>query len=237
MKKQWLIVALPLIFYWFVHNTYSLSTTPNWEAVSDQAKAGFASSVHSTGDVNGDGYSDIIVGAPLYDNGEADEGRVFVYYGSAAGLSSVVNWTAEPNQTNAKFGTSVSGAGDINGDGYSDIIVGAPFYDNVEANEGRVFVYYGSATGLLADANWTAESNQMDANFGTSVSCAGDVNDDGYSDVIVGAPYYTNGESAEGWAYVYYGSATGLSAICQLDSRIKPDEYKFWNKRIQCRRC
>ena len=188
-----------------------LSSTANWTAEGDQALAQFGWSVSTAGDVNGDGYSDVIVGAYVYDNGQSNEGRAFVYHGSAAGLSATANWTAESNQTNAYFGNSVSTAGDVNGDGYSDVIVGAHFYANGESNEGRAYVYHGSASGLSATSNWTAEGNQVDAFFGISVSTAGDVNGDGYSDVIVGAPYYDNGETEEGRAFVYHGSASGLS--------------------------
>ncbi len=67
------------------------------------------------------------------------------------------------------FGNSVSTAGDVNGDGYSDVIVGAPYYDNGEDNEGRAYVYYGSASGLSTAANWMIETNQNGAHFGYSV--------------------------------------------------------------------
>ena len=90
-------------------------------------------------------------------------------------ISSSYNWSAERNQPDAAFGFSVNTAGDVNNDGYSDVIVGAPFYDNGETNEGRAFLYYGSIIGLLPVAIWTAESNQEYAQFGYSVSTAGDV--------------------------------------------------------------
>jgi hypothetical protein len=188
-----------------------LSTTPNWTAESDQAFAQFGNSVASAGDVNGDGFSDVIVGAPLFDNGETDEGRAFVYHGSASGLSTTPNWTAESNQAGARFGVSVASAGDVNGDGYSDVIVGAWEFDNGQTDEGAAFVYHGSASGLSTTPNWTAESNQAGARFGVSVASAGDVNGDGYSDVIVGAWEFDNGETDEGRAFVYHGSASGLS--------------------------
>ncbi len=189
-----------------------LSTSPNWTAEANQASAGWGYSLSTAGDVNGDGYSDVIVGAPYYDNGLTNMGRVFVYYGSASGLPVSSNWNTLGGQANALYGTSVSTAGDVNGDGYSDVIIGAPNYDNGNTNEGRVFVFYGSASGLPGTANWTSELNQDSAYFGISVSTAGDINGDGYSDVIVGASYYNNGQNDEGRAYVFNGSASGLSA-------------------------
>ncbi len=188
-----------------------LSASPAWSAESNQASAYFGYSVSTAGDVSGDGYSDVIVGADYYDNGQTDEGRAYVYHGSSSGLSATANWTAESDHSSAYFGNSVSTAGDVNGDGYSDVIVGAYGYDHGEGEEGMAFVYHGSSFGLSSSADWSAESNISMACFGNSVSTAGDVNGDGYSDVIVGAYWYTNGENREGRAYVYHGSSSGLS--------------------------
>jgi len=193
-----------------------LATATDWTAESNQAGAYFGESVSTAGDVNGDGYDDVIVGARLYDNGQTDEGRVFVYHGSASGLSSSPAWMAESNQANSGYGVSVSTAGDVNGDGYDDVIVGAYLYDNGQTDEGRAYVYHGSPSGLPSTANWTAESNQSIGGyqcwFGYSVSTAGDVNGDGYDDVIVGAPSYTTDVFQGGQAFVWYGSASGLGA-------------------------
>ena len=112
--------------------------------------AGFGYAVASAGDVNGDGFSDVIVGSYLQDNGQSNEGRAFVYKGSATGLATSPTWSLESNQSSANFGFSVATAGDVNGDGFSDVIVGAELFDNGETNEGRAFVYHGSATGLAA---------------------------------------------------------------------------------------
>jgi hypothetical protein len=122
-----------------------LATSAGWSAESDQSHAFFGYSVGTAGDVNGDGYSDVIVGAYGYDNGQTDEGRVFVYYGSSTGLGTSPGWYAESDQEGARVGYSVGTAGDVNGDGYSDVIVGAHFYDNGQSEEGRAFVYYGNA--------------------------------------------------------------------------------------------
>lgn len=189
----------------------------DWTAEGNQVSAQMGYSVSTAGDVNGDGYSDIIVGTPYYDNDQTDEGRAFVYLGSSSGLAGTPAWTAESNQTDSQFASKVSTAGDVNGDGYSDIVIGAFFYSNGESQEGQVFVYLGSASGLgangtPANADWTAESNQDSARFGSAVSTAGDVNGDGYGDMIAGASAYDNGESNEGAAFVWYGSASGLGA-------------------------
>jgi hypothetical protein len=189
-----------------------LAASSAWTAESNQAGALLGSSVATAGDVNGDGYSDVIVGAPQYDNGETDEGRAFVYLGSSTGLDTIAAWTAEPNQAAARFGVSVACAGDVNGDGYSDVIVGAQGHDNVQMNEGRAFVYHGSSSGLVTSPSWTGEPNQSGAFFGSCVASAGDVNGDGYSDVIVGAYLFALGQADEGVAAVYLGSATGLKA-------------------------
>jgi hypothetical protein len=204
-----------------------LSKTPNWTAESDQANAYFGYSVASAGDVNGDGYSDVIVGALEYDHGQADEGRALVYYGSASGLSTTPSWKADGDQAIAWFGFSVGTAGDVNGDGYSDVVVGAVYYENGQIDEGRAFVYYGSSGGLSRNPDWTAESNQAYAEFGASVGTAGDVNGDGYSDVIVGADGYEDGQFAEGAAFVYDGSPSGLSSIPSWTAQSNNDSALF----------
>jgi hypothetical protein len=100
--------------------------------------------VSTAGDVNGDGFSDAVVGAYGYGNGDLAEGAAFTYHGSAAGLATTAAWTAESNQALAWFGEAVATAGDVNGDGFCDVIVGAPQYDNGEEDEGRAFLYYGN---------------------------------------------------------------------------------------------
>ncbi len=198
-----------------------LSASPNWTAESNKENGSFGWSVSTAGDINGDGYSDVVIGAPYYEGGQINEGRAYLYRGSSAGLSASANWMAESNQANAYFGCSVSTAGDVNGDGYSDVIIGAYGYDNDKEDEGGAYVYYGSSGGLSYSANWMAEGNQIYTRFGWSVSTTGDVNGDGYSDIVIGAPFYYNSLSGSGSAFVYYGSSSGLSAsanwIAEMD--------------------
>ncbi len=181
---------------------------------TNQAGAEFGISVSTAGDINRDGYSDVIIGAHKYNDGFIDEGNAFVYYGSATGLGSSPNRILnDANQSGCNFGFSVACAGDVNGDGYSDVAVGAPFFDDAaNTDEGRVFVYYGSATGLgAAPGSLPNDADQAGAEFGYSVAGAGDVNGDGFSDIIIGAPMYDNGPfSNEGFVFIYHGSAAGL---------------------------
>jgi hypothetical protein len=198
-----------------------LSTSADWSKAGGQASANFGFSVATAGDVNGDGYSDIIVGAPYYDNGYSDHGVVFGYYGSESGPSTTHDWLVGTNQkTDAHFGFSVSTAGDINGDGYSDVIIGAPGCENGQTDEGIVYIYHGSESGLTSYSTYQREVNQASAQFGFSVSTAGDVNGDGYSDIIASALYYDGGQTDEGKVFVYHGSPSGLSSTPDWDQEL-----------------
>lgn len=179
---------------------------------ADQAGAGFGSSVAGAGDINGDGYGDLVVGAPHYSEGENSEGRVLVYLGRPGAFPATAATALQIDQAGAVFGSSVA-LGDVDGDGYADVIAGAPYADYGHSDEGAAFVYQGGAGNmeLNADASLAAPAGQSADGFGISVDGAGDVNRDGYDDIIVGAPGYDGGETDEGRAFVFTGSAGGLS--------------------------
>jgi hypothetical protein len=204
-------------FVWFGSATgfgaNGIPSNADWSVQGDQGTAHLGVSVASAGDVNGDGYGDVIVGASQFDNGQADEGRAYVYHGSAQGLSQDADWIAERDQADERLGSSVASAGDVNGDGFSDVIIGAPYFDGGNVDEGRAWVYQGSALGLASTVAWTGNVDQNLTGYGASVATAGDVNADGYSDVIVGAWRYDQGQVDEGLAFVYQGSASGLSSV------------------------
>ena len=177
----------------------------------------FGQVVSTAGDVNGDGYSDVLITQPFYVNGQVEEGRALVYHGSASGLALTPNWDVESNQANARFGEGAGTAGDVNGDGYDDVIIGAPQWDEPGggANHGRVYVFLGSATGLSTSPSWTWTAGQAGAAVGFRCATAGDVNGDGRDDVLVGAQYHDSTIPPlvdNGAAFVFFGTASGVLA-------------------------
>jgi hypothetical protein len=198
------------------------STVQDGLVESNQGTAEMGFSVGGAGDVNGDGYSDVIVGVPQFDNGQDNEGAAFLYLGGQGAFDTSIDAMLESNQAGARLGWSVAGAGDVNGDGYADVVAGAINYANGQSNEGAAFVYFGGAGPFDTSADAQLESNQADALLGTSVSGAGDVNGDGYSDVIAGAMWFDNGQANEGAAFVYFGGpgAFDLVADAQLESNL-----------------
>ena len=157
----------------------------------------YGNSVNTAGDVNGDGFDDIIIGAPYNDGIAANAGRVYIYYGGL-NVNLVPDIILSGESALNYFGYSVSSAGDVNQDGYSDVLVGAYLY----SNRGRAYIYFGGAgMNNTADIIMTGDSA---GNFGVSVSKAGDVNGDGYCDVIIGAMGYN---SYTGKAYIFYGGS------------------------------
>jgi glycerol uptake facilitator-like aquaporin len=152
-------------------------------------------SVASAGDVNGDGYADVIVG-------EEGDTMAYIYLGGPAGTSTSPATTLGPSYAGGFFGGSVAGAGDVNGDGYADVIVGEPLDPGLPLMHGRAYVYLGGPGGTSTSPATTLGPSLH--SFGASVASAGDVNGDGYADVIVGEP-------DDAMAYVYLGGSAGTS--------------------------
>ncbi|MCY7362767.1 MAG: integrin alpha, partial [Ignavibacteria bacterium] len=135
----------------------------------------YGRSVASAGDVNGDGFDDVIIGAPNNNAGGINAGRAYIYFGGT-----IINTDVDVILTGAGvinyLGTSVSSAGDVNGDGYDDVIVGANGYNTFT---GRAYIYYGGASmNSVVDVTMTGQFTNNE--FGKSVSGAGDVNGDGF---------------------------------------------------------
>jgi hypothetical protein len=187
-----------------------------WSPYSLQFAAQFGSAVAPAGDVNGDGFGDVLVGAYSEDNQFMDEGRTHLFLGSPTGPAPTSNRYFYPNQVGASAGLSVSSAGDVNGDGYADFLIGVPGWDTAtRKNAGKVMVYHGGSN-LPFNPTYELFSPTPDSlqQFGRCVAPAGDVNGDGYDDVIVSTPYYSQGGfTSRGAAWVFHGGPSGLSAV------------------------
>lgn len=207
-SAPWSTSSLPGRVDVYYGSISGLSQTPSWSKTGDQAGAMFGFAMKA-GDVNGDGYNDLLVGASQYDNGETNEGKAFLYLGSSTGLRSNPSWSFEGNSSSANLGGLLtSPSGDLNRDGYSDILVTSQGY---LSGKGRVYAFYGSSSGLQENPAWTITGTQEGSAFGKA-GIIGDINGDGYLDVGIGAENYDNGQTDEGKLDLYYGSASGLPA-------------------------
>ncbi|MEW6411078.1 MAG: T9SS type A sorting domain-containing protein [Candidatus Zixiibacteriota bacterium] len=164
----------------------------------------FGMHVCDAGDVNADGYDDFIVGAPWNDELGSCTGKAYVYSGRDGSL--LHEFTGESDYD--FFGTTVSGAGDVNGDGHDDLLVGASQATGTSAwGNGMAYVYSGADFTLLYKFYGEAWGDR----FGMyDISDAGDVNDDGYDDIIIGANSNDEGGNLAGKAYVYSGHDDSL---------------------------
>jgi hypothetical protein len=172
----------------------------------------FGLAVACAGDVNGDGYSDVIVCAYRAAGGGDERGQVYIFFGGAP-MDNEADIVISGREDNDWLGSWAASAGDVNGDGYADVIIGAIHADGGGTNRGQVYIYFGSPTmesGMTADdADITITGGFNDGNFGIAVACAGDIDGDGLSDVIIGAPRVDVGGTDAGQVYIYLGKNMG----------------------------
>ena len=192
--------------------------------------------VSGAGDVNGDRIDDAIIGAFLADAGGMNSGESYVVFGSDQGFAASLDLSALDGSNGFRIdgidvedfsGYSVSGAGDVNGDGIDDVIIGALLGDAGAGASGESYVVFGSDQGFAASLDLSAldgsngfrlDGIDTDDFSGRSVSGAGDVNGDGFDDVIVAALYGDAGGYNSGESYVVFGSGQGFASSLDLSA-------------------
>ncbi|RJF88871.1 hypothetical protein D3874_19380 [Oleomonas cavernae] len=219
----------------------SLSATQGFVIQGDTEGDYAGRSVSAAGDVNGDGFDDMIVGAHGGEDGGANAGAAYVVFGTDAGFGSAVGgrqvidltslsaaqgFIVQGDAAGDLAGRGVSAAGDVNGDGFDDMIVGALQGADGGIDAGEAYVVFGTDGGfgtavggrqvidlsLLSAAQGFIIQGDLPGDFaGVSVSAAGDINSDGFADLIVGAHGGDDGGIDAGEAYVLFGGPAGFT--------------------------
>lgn len=209
--------------------------------------------VSAAGDINGDGVGDLIIGAPGADPTGSNSGASYVVLGTKNGFEPVVN-LGTLNGTNGfkisgvaagdESGSSVSAAGDINGDGIGDLMIGAPGADPNGAGSGASYVVFGTKNGFAPNLNlvtlngrngFKLSGSAAGDESGRSVSGAGDVNGDGIDDLIIGAPGADANGANSGASYVVLGTANGFTANLNLSTINGGNGFKLSGTRLNDR--
>ncbi|TMV12683.1 FG-GAP repeat protein [Arenibacterium halophilum] len=190
-------------------------------------------SVNNVGDINNDGFDDLAVGAFLADPHSGQSGSTYVVFGGTSGFPSDLSLSSldgtngfrlDGEVLDEQSGRSVSSAGDVNGDGIDDLLIGAT---GVNASAGRAYVVYGhdgpfarqfDLSSLTEDTGFVIDGTLAGGEFGFSVSALGDVNGDGYDDIGVGAPTAAENGNKSGAAYVLFGGPAPINGTAGADT-------------------
>ena len=166
-------------------------------------------SVAIAGDVNADGYDDVLIGAPEQNTAGDASGAVYIIHGPISGTVYAYAADATISAENADdyLGASVAGAGDVDDDGRDDIAIGAPLDDYANSNAGATYIVPSPILGSVTIASVGNKLLGADAsdNLGASLAGGGDINNDGYADVLTGAPYNSDNKDSGGAVYLVFG--------------------------------
>ena len=183
-----------------------LPQEPSWTAVGETEGELFGWRALPTGDIRKDGHNGLIVSGYMYGAGDKHyAGKVYVYYGTKDGLPQAPSWTFEGEASNSLLGYTIA-SGDFNQDGYSDVLVGAPYFDH---ERGKVYLFLGGPQGLSPEPAWTWEGEVPGERAGSYLANVGDVNGDGFPDLAVGAPDNSKKGEKAGKVYLFYGNKSG----------------------------
>ncbi len=203
------------------------SATATFYGFTEGDTAGW--SVSGAGDTNGDSLADVIVGAPANDGTGTDAGMAALFLGSPAGsvALSAADATFSGVTAGDYAGYAVAGAGDVNGDGYDDVVIGAYGADDGTSGGGAAYILWGPLMGSksLGDAETIVLGDSASGRLGISVASAGDIDNDGQADVLLGADRYYGGVGA---AYLVLGYSLGSFDASSANAMLEGQTYYDW---------
>uniref|UniRef100_A0A673XEM6 Integrin, alpha 9 n=1 Tax=Salmo trutta TaxID=8032 RepID=A0A673XEM6_SALTR len=201
--EELVVMGAPGSYYWTgtvkVYNlTSSTFYNPNKEEV-DSHRYSYLGYAVTAGHFSSPNFIDVAAGAPQHSGG----GKVYIF--RIDGGSLVKIFQASGKMMGSYFGSSLC-AVDLNRDGLSDLLVGAPMHSTLR-DEGQVSVYLSKGNGVMEQAELLNGDDAYNAHFGECITAIGDIDDDGYQDVAIGAP---KEDDYGGAVYIYHGDATGI---------------------------
>ena len=214
----------------------SSSAQSDWASIASSADmdgslsmpsvGGFGYTLNAVGDLNGDGMAELVVGA-------GDDESAYLFYGSTTMFSGDLDVSGlydasfdDNGSDDESFVTAENqiAGGDFDGDGNDDLVLSDYWNDNGSYDAGRVFIFMGSSAGMSGDyeaedADYKLNGSNSSDKFGVAINSAGDVDNDGYEDLLVGAEGYDSGSSySNGAAALFYGSVSGISGTSMADA-------------------
>ena len=188
-----------------------------------EAAGDIAGELGMVGDIDGDGYDDVWVGAQYNDS---KRGAAYLFFGPVSGSQDLGNAdvVVVGEAAGDEAASSIGGGGDIDGDGIADLLIASRMESTAFTEAGAAYVLYGPPSGTVdlssADAKLTGEHQGAQIGWGVSISDAGDVNNDGYDDVVIGARYDSDAASYAGAAYVVTGPINGTSSLSTAAAKL-----------------
>jgi hypothetical protein len=232
---------------------YIFYGTPNlWELkvgavlIGKMLQSYYGLSIRLNGDVDNDGFSDLIISAPDSVGSQGNTGRVELWLGSEHGIDddpdAEPNWAFDGESDSAHLGFSIAFLGDVNWDGFDDVAIGAPHHTSDDKVErGKVYIFFGRKGGFSNTPSVVETGKNSGDQLSKGLANAGDVDGDGYNDVIVGAPYVDgiNGVDS-GELYLFHGAdltmpplqADSIEVLDAIDGKMVLSEYKFFRLRL-----
>uniref|UniRef100_A0A674C4T4 Integrin, alpha 9 n=1 Tax=Salmo trutta TaxID=8032 RepID=A0A674C4T4_SALTR len=201
--EELVVMGAPGSYYWTgTVKVYNLTSNtfynPNKEDINSHRYSYLGYAV-TTGHFSSPNIIDVAAGAPQHSGG----GKIYIF--RIDGVSLVKIFQASGTMMGSYFGSSLCGV-DLNRDGLSDLLVGAPMHSTLR-DEGQVSIYLSKGNGVMEEAGLLNGDNAYSAHFGECITAIGDIDDDGYQDVAIGAP---KEDDYGGAVYIYHGDATGI---------------------------